>query len=182
MEFPSVGGPSPDIPVSASGEAVRLYRKHMSFVEPSEPQALAWVAASGLEGVEKLTARLFLQPAEKQPKNVEAFERNAWTRELGYEGGAPQGRFAAPARYTVRLHFAEALGAEPGERVFDVFIQGEKKLDDFDVAAAAGGAGRAIVREFAGVAVLDDLSVEFRPRRGSRPPIVSGLEIQKEEL
>ena len=46
----------------------------------------------------------------------------------------------APARpFTVRLHFAELQGAQPGERVFDVKLQGEVILRDFDVARQGPG-------------------------------------------
>ena len=41
--------------------------------------------------------------------------------------------------YTVRLYFAEPDELKPGERVFDVLLGGRKVLENFDVAAAAGG-------------------------------------------
>jgi len=50
--------------------------------------------------------------------------------------------------YRVRLHFAETYWAEAGKRVFDVAANGRPLLTDFDVFRAAGGADRAVVREF----------------------------------
>jgi hypothetical protein len=52
--------------------------------------------------------------------------------------------------FEVRLYFAEIYGptARVGGRVFDVSIEGETVLDDFDVFAAAGAANKGIVRSF----------------------------------
>ncbi|RLS51773.1 MAG: hypothetical protein DWH87_00005, partial [Planctomycetota bacterium] len=50
--------------------------------------------------------------------------------------------------YRVRLHFGEVSStAVVGTRQFHVDVNGERKLADFDILAAAGGAGKAIVRD-----------------------------------
>ena len=43
-------------------------------------------------------------------------------------------------RHTVRLHFAEPDDVKPGERVFDVKLQGNVVLRDFDVVREAAAA------------------------------------------
>jgi hypothetical protein len=48
--------------------------------------------------------------------------------------------------YTVRLHFYDAVGASG--RAMDYTIEGVRVLDDFSITAAAGGGGKALVREF----------------------------------
>ena len=53
------------------------------------------------------------------------------------------------AAYTVRLHFAENYWSSTGQRRFHVDINGVRVLTEFDIVAAAGGANRAVVREFA---------------------------------
>lgn len=53
------------------------------------------------------------------------------------------------AAQTVRLHFAELWFTAPGKRIFDVAINGTIVLANFDVVLAAGGANKALVREFA---------------------------------
>jgi len=79
--------------------------------------------------------------------------------------------------YTVRLHFAEPNRLAPGERVFDVLLQGEPVLEGFDVAAEAEGQNRAIVKEFEVPANGDTLEVELRSADGStHAPILSGIE------
>jgi len=53
--------------------------------------------------------------------------------------------------YRVRLHFAEqnpSFPTGPGQRVFNVAINGAPVLTNFDIYAAAGGPDRAIVEEF----------------------------------
>ncbi|KAK8664498.1 hypothetical protein V6N13_084287 [Hibiscus sabdariffa] len=65
---------------------------------------------------------------------------------LGLENGA----------YTVRLYFAETGFHDPTSqtwdslvrRVFDVYIQGTRRLRDFDILQEAGGVLRAITRNF----------------------------------
>ena len=77
--------------------------------------------------------------------------------------------------YTVRLHFVEPDGLGPGERVFDVSLQGKPVLKEFDVAKEAGGADRALVREFREVAARKELKIAFAARVGV--PVLCGIEI-----
>lgn len=81
--------------------------------------------------------------------------------------------------YRVRLYFSEPEGAKPGQRKFDVAVQGRRVLDGFDVAKAAGSEGNGIVKEFTGVAAQDALSVTLTPSAGSpiQQPVISGIEI-----
>ena len=51
------------------------------------------------------------------------------------------------APYVVRLHFAENTAANPGERVFDVRLNGQPVLTHFDIYAAVGPL-KAIAPEF----------------------------------
>ena len=82
--------------------------------------------------------------------------------------------------YRVRLVFAEVEALEPGERVFDVILQDQVVLEDFDISREAGGCLRAIERNFEKIPVLDILSVELRSRSGA-PPVLSGIEIVRED-
>jgi beta-glucanase (GH16 family) len=50
--------------------------------------------------------------------------------------------------YTVRLHCAEIYWTGPGEREFNVFINGSQVLTNFDIFAAAGGENIALVRQY----------------------------------
>ncbi|MFO0845286.1 MAG: PQQ-binding-like beta-propeller repeat protein [Gemmataceae bacterium] len=55
------------------------------------------------------------------------------TIDLGDDGGRPR-------RYTVRLYFLEPDAVAPGDRVFDVAVQGKTVLPRLDVAEQASGA------------------------------------------
>ena len=83
-------------------------------------------------------------------------------------------------QFTVRLHFAELDDVQPGERVFDVLLQGKTALENFDVVREAGGTFRAVVKEFK---ISANRQLEIRlvpksPRLTDRSaPILSGVEI-----
>ena len=54
----------------------------------------------------------------------------------------------AGASYTVRLHFAETYWTAAGSRVFNVTINGQQVLTNFDIIAAAGAEYKAVVEQF----------------------------------
>lgn len=95
---------------------------------------------------------------------------------LGPAGGSQ----AEQTRYTVRLHFAEPEDIKLGRRVFDVAIQGEQALKGFDIVKAAGGPGRAIVKEFKDVQVGRELSIELTSTGpdSSVEPLICGVEVE----
>ncbi|MCE5277575.1 MAG: PQQ-binding-like beta-propeller repeat protein [Planctomycetaceae bacterium] len=84
------------------------------------------------------------------------------------------GAEAETVKYTVRLYFAELEDLKPGQRVFSVSLQGKEVLKDFDIAQAAGGAGRGIVKEFKDIAPGESLNVEFKAAAGKA--LICGLE------
>ena len=92
---------------------------------------------------------------------------------------------AAPKTLSVRLHFAELEGTEPGERVFDVKLQGKTVLKDFDVVKAAGGSRRALVKQFDGITARRALTLDLVPKArevtASTAPILSAVEVKAED-
>ncbi len=87
-----------------------------------------------------------------------------------------------PRPYTVRLYFAEPDAAAPGERRFEVRIQGQLVLDDFDIAAESAGQSAGIVKTFPGILLTDQLIVELVPKppvagADRSAPILCGLEV-----
>jgi outer membrane protein assembly factor BamB len=86
------------------------------------------------------------------------------------------GKTNAPRRFTVRLFFAEPDKIGVGQRKFHVDVQGKRELTDFDIAQAAGGVRRAVVREIAGVVV--DGSIRIRLTSASTlPTLLCGVEV-----
>ena len=87
-----------------------------------------------------------------------------------------------PAKYAVRLYFAELENDQERRRVFDVALQGETVLENFDVVKEAGGYRRAVVREFDGIPVVRNLEIEFIPASEQissmdQAPILCALEV-----
>ncbi|MHC4087795.1 MAG: outer membrane protein assembly factor BamB family protein, partial [Planctomycetota bacterium] len=92
------------------------------------------------------------------------------------------GKEDKPAEYTVRLYFAELENEQAQKRIFDIKLQGKKVVGGFDVAKEAGGSYRAVVREFGGIQVKNNLEIELVPK-GKNPsstnevPILCGVEV-----
>lgn len=152
LDYPTRGGPSPDIPVELQADRADYFRYHSSHVRADpDGRELNWVAASGTCGLQAVT--LTLAKDEQQTR-----------------------------KYTVRLHFAEVEGLEPGRRVFNVSLQGKQVLKDFDIVKQAGGRNRAVVKEFTGVEVAGKLKVSLvaRGKQGSPPPVLCGIEVLAE--
>lgn len=95
-------------------------------------------------------------------------------------------------KYSVELHFAEIKMEDDdsrswkglGRRVFDVYIQGERVLQDFDIRKQAGGSNRALVRTFDANVTNTVLDVHFRwagkgtcciPSQSTYGPLVSAI-------
>lgn len=108
LDWPSTGGPSPDLPLKVEPEATEAFRHHSSLVTVKPASGgLAWVAASGIRGLRRVSLTLAEGPVE-------------------------------PRAYTVRLHFLEPDKLDPGQRVFSLRLQGEEVLSGLDVAEEVG--------------------------------------------
>lgn len=77
--------------------------------------------------------------------------------------------------FTVRLYFVEPRHATAGSRVFDVALQGERVLTNFDICAAAQGRMKNLVKEFTGVRIDGDCTLTFTPRQGET--LICGIEL-----
>ena len=83
-------------------------------------------------------------------------------------------------KYTVTIHFLEPdETAKPGQRVFDVLIQGKPVLERFDIMAEANGPKRGITRRFENIRAANLMSFELIPHT-EKKPIISGIEIVEE--
>jgi outer membrane protein assembly factor BamB len=91
-------------------------------------------------------------------------------------------RKTTPRRYTVRLHFAEPDEVGPGERVFDIYLQGKVVKSGFDPVKAAGARNKAVVLKFDNVMANKTLTLELRPRAKTfsptTAPIISAIDFQ----
>ncbi|MBA4388309.1 MAG: hypothetical protein C0404_10035 [Verrucomicrobia bacterium] len=87
----------------------------------------------------------------------------------------PKGLGAQGKAYNVKLYFAEMEDKAVGQRVFDVKMQGQTVLPDFDIAREAGGANRQVIKEFTDVIIKDNLNLDFVVKAGEA--VISGAEI-----
>ncbi|MCY7396606.1 MAG: malectin [Nocardioides sp.] len=83
---------------------------------------------------------------------------------------------AAGKNVTVRLYFANQCGctAQPGQRVFDVLVDGVTRLQNFDIVASAGDK-TGTMRSFPITTDADGVDIDFRGIVEN--PLVNGIEI-----
>jgi len=88
-------------------------------------------------------------------------------------------------QFTVRLGFAAPPADQPGQRVFDVRLNGKKVLNDFDIVATAGGANRAVWKQFDveidDVLILDLIAKSDKPTPAN-VPLINGLIVQGKKM
>ena len=144
-EFPSVGGNSPSLPITIHGEQLRSVRHHSSRISEGGDGYLPWVATSCVVGVASIKHK------------------------------SPVGENKTETPYTVRLHFAELEDLRPGERVFDVLVNGMPMLTNFDIARETGGPLRGIVKELNGIKTDSEITLTFTSKKGQ--PCISGVEV-----
>jgi hypothetical protein len=89
----------------------------------------------------------------------------------GYEIMVPNGT------YTVNLKFAELQYSSPGQRLFDVSLNYQYVLSNFDIFAAAGGNNRAVDRTFTTTVTSGTITIIFVGENG--PPAINAIEILK---
>jgi fibronectin type 3 domain-containing protein len=85
--------------------------------------------------------------------------------------------FTAGANYIVDLHFAETFWTTPGQRLFNVLINGKQVLTNYDIFASAGGEFIATVESFAVTAdSTGKITLQFVSGAADNPQ-VNGIEI-----
>ena len=141
--------------------------------------AVPWTTLAAA-GVSREQLRINIRARRRVLRNlgIRRYEKQARTF-VPLSLGAPKP--TAPREATIRLHFCEPDDVRPGERVFDVRLQGATVLRDFDVVKEAGGPRRALVKEFAGVKANEVISIRLVPKkknvRSDTAPILNGLEV-----
>lgn len=123
---------------------------------------------------------MFIQPG-KDKDEIVAFDKHIGKVPTWSEDKI-EGSFEQPQLYTVRLYFAEIEDQPAGRRIFEVSLQDNHVLKDFDIAKAADGPNRCIVKEFRSIPIKDDLKITLTPSADSdAPPLLNGIEILAED-
>ncbi len=94
----------------------------------------------------------------------------------GPDGGGFFYEFPVPnGAYTVKLKFAELFFSGVGVRHFNVDINSQRVLNQFDIVAAAGGGNTAIDMPFDMNVTNKKIHIDFIP--GDRGPVINAIEI-----
>ncbi len=110
--------------------------------------------------------------------------RALFDNELWDGGDAPEQTWNFPVDsgvpLQVRLYFANRCDctSQPGQRKFDVDIEGTRRLDDFDVTASAGD-NTGTMRAFN---ITSDGNVDIDMAHVVENPMISGIEIVRTDL
>lgn len=181
LEYPTETGQDLPLQMFVSGET-ELFRSHALRTRARD---LPWVQASGLIGLERLDINMELveKPAEKKKKKSsdkdEAAEAAEVVEAVPPARGADALSELQPRLYQVRLLFGDVRGLEPGERVFDVWLQGERVAEDFDPALAVTDNDPAPLLSLPAVTIRQWLQLELVPKVGR--PMLAGVEVQSVE-
>ncbi len=97
-----------------------------------------WSEDKLFEGGENVGTGLTVE-AKADP---ELYENERWGPDFSYSFPV------LPGKYRVSLKFVEVYLKQPGQRVFDLDINGRKVLDHFDILKEAGGFAKAIDKSF----------------------------------
>ena len=92
---------------------------------------------------------------------------------------------AEPGVYTIRLGFSAPPEDRAGQRVFDVKLQDKVVAEGFDIAAAAGAANSAVIKEFKGISAQNTFVLELLAKtanpEASQAPIINCIEVIRED-
>jgi hypothetical protein len=104
---------------------------------------------------------------------AEVYQTERWGNMTYRVGSLVPGR-----SYTVQLHFAEVVFASAGARKFNVNINGQRVLTEYDIFARAGARNRAIQETFSAPADANgEIRVRFLAGTVDQPKI-SGIVIK----
>jgi hypothetical protein len=90
-----------------------------------------------------------------------------------------------PGLYTVRLGFKAPDEDKKGQRVFNIGLQGNVELADFDIRAASGSENGVVIKEFRNIRVVGHLTVELSPHSEDplfdNAPLLNFIEVLRED-
>jgi len=84
--------------------------------------------------------------------------------------------------YRIRVGFSALPGDEPGQRVFDMKLNGSKVLESFDIMKEVPEPDHALWKEFV-VDINKDLTIELSHNSGSsdpsRMPLINAVQVHR---
>ena len=168
LEYPGVGGASPELDIELTPEEPSWFRRHSLQLSDGD---LRWVEASGVEGLRSIRIHTAGRRASDEDGSTIGDSRNKGS-------SSPN---TGSRSFEVHLHFMEPENNKPGRRVFDVAISGMTVLKDFDIVAEAGAPNVGLVKKFAGVRTDDAITISLTPVTPDTETLISGIEIIAEK-
>jgi hypothetical protein len=139
--------PSPS-PTQASGVTYRITTASSSYTDSA---GNVWEADRYYSGGQLASTDSAIANTTADP----LYQNERWG-DFTYEFPEPNGT------YNVTLKFAEIYWSAQGSRVFNVKLDGDQVLSNFDIFAEAGGANRAIDKTFQTTVTNGSLSLQFQ--------------------
>ncbi len=132
-----------------SGSAIRVNAGGNAY---TDPQGQVWSADTGYSGA------TFTYSTTQSISGTAApalYQSERYGSSFQYQFSVPNGTYA------VTLKFAELYWNAPGQRIFNVAINGQPVLTNFDIVAQAGGAGIALDRTFVTAVAGGQVTIAF---------------------
>ncbi len=158
LDYPPVGGEHPDLDIKVEGDATWYRTSSLKF----SGEGPAWIGASGVVNATRISIPVSISQKSSQKSG----------------NATPSGSSDETATYTVRLHFADPDPSNPASRVFNVLLQGQVVMENFDIVDSAGRPQRTLVREFKGIPIADKLTIDLQTQQGHTT--LSGVELVRE--
>ena len=105
--------------------------------------------------------------------DAEIYQTERWNDYLAYAIPVESGK-----DYEITLKFAEIYFSTGSSRFFDVHVEGQLFLDDFDVFSAAGGRNIALDTSIVVTAIENNISIEFTASLDNAA--IKGIEVTEE--
>jgi Malectin domain len=165
--------PAPDTPVQIAGsQELRILAGHQSG-DYTDRLGRVWLSDRYFQGGYVFESADHPISGTREPRIYQSRREGTF----GYDIPLP------PGVYELRLHFAETLygennaaGGGESSRVFNVSINGEEALHEFDVLNEAGPSA-ADVRAFKDISPAADGKLHLKFDPFSNPPLLSAIEI-----
>jgi parallel beta-helix repeat protein len=150
-------------PAPSSNAVVRVNAGGPAYTDAS---GNAWSADSGFSGGSSYSSNNSISGTTSQP----LYQTSRW------DYGTLTYNFpVANGNYTVNLKFADTYMSGPGQRVFNILINGQTVQSNFDIFAAAGGANKAVDKSFP--VTVTGGSINIQMVSSVENPTISGIEI-----
>lgn len=152
LDFPSIGGPSPEPNITATAP-IQIRYHHSLRIENDDPKP--WVSASMVEGLEHFR----LGDMKPGPYTVRLY-------------------FAAPETHQ-RRDSLQQVDTDASSNQQNIRLQGQTVLQDFDIRKESAGTMCGICRVFRDIEVEHDFTLELSAENGMTR--ISGIELIRQD-